>query len=322
MALVVLGLWLGNSSLLVRSHAGRTKLLAHRGVHQHFDPNGMRGDDCAARRIGPPTHDLLENTLPSMAAAFEAGADVVELDVHLTPDDELAVFHDWTTDCVTGTHGVTHEMPMGVLRTLDLGYGYSADGGKTYPFRGKSDARMPTLAEVLQHFSSGKFLVDFKSGHAKVGLAVANLMSRGASYRGAVWGVYGGEAPTETARALHPGLRGYTRASVQACGLMYIAVGWTGYVPEACRHRIVLVPANLGPLMWGWPHRFVSRMHAADSEVILANDYESGAGTRGFEDPASFDARVPEHFDGYVWTNRIELIGPHLRKRGEKAGQR
>jgi glycerophosphoryl diester phosphodiesterase len=78
----------------------------------------------------------------------------------------------------------------------------------------------------------------------------------------------------------------------------------------------MLIPANLGPLLWGWPHRFVSRMHAADSEVILAGDYEAGVGTRGIEDPATFDARVPEHFDGYVWTNRIELIGPHLRKRG------
>ena len=36
-----------------------------------------------------------------MRAAFDSGADVVELDVHLTPDGKFAVFHDWTLDCRT-----------------------------------------------------------------------------------------------------------------------------------------------------------------------------------------------------------------------------
>ena len=228
------------------------------------------------------------------------------------------MFHDWTLDCLTEAHGVTHDTPMSVLRTLDLGYGYSADGGKTFPFRGKASAHIPTLAEVLTQFAAGRFLVDFKSRQAREGVAVAELMSRRASYRTAVWGVYGGEAPTERARELQPSLRGYTLASLKACGLAYIGVGWTGYVPDACRHRLMLVPANLGPLLWGWPHRFVSRMHAAGSEVILAGDYKPGVGTRGIEDAAAFDALVPEHFDGYVWTNRIELIGPHVRARSAR----
>ncbi len=36
-----------------------------------------------------------ENTLPAFRAAIEAGADGIELDVHLTRDGHLAVHHDY-----------------------------------------------------------------------------------------------------------------------------------------------------------------------------------------------------------------------------------
>ena len=36
-----------------------------------------------------------------MRAAFAAGADIVEFDVHPTSDGQFAVFHDWTLDCRT-----------------------------------------------------------------------------------------------------------------------------------------------------------------------------------------------------------------------------
>jgi glycerophosphoryl diester phosphodiesterase len=44
---------------------------------------------------------------------------------------------------------------MTSLKKLDIGYGYTADGGKTYPFRGKAIGLMPTLTEVLQAFPDG-----------------------------------------------------------------------------------------------------------------------------------------------------------------------
>ena len=87
-----------------------------------------------------------------MRAGFAAGADIVELDVHPTTDGEFAVFHDWTLDCRTDGQGVTREHSMAYLKKLDIGHGYTADGGKTFPFRGKGIGLMPTLAEVLEAF--------------------------------------------------------------------------------------------------------------------------------------------------------------------------
>lgn len=78
--LILLGLlWLNNSSLLFGPDTGATaKLLAHRGVHQIYAGDARDNDTCRARAIAPLTHDLIENTIPSMRAAFEAGAAVVE----------------------------------------------------------------------------------------------------------------------------------------------------------------------------------------------------------------------------------------------------
>lgn len=135
--LLILGvfLFLNNSSLLTKERNDKPLLLAHRGMAQTFHMEGITGETCTAERIYEPEHNFLENTIPSMEAAFEAGADIVELDIQLTKDGQFAVFHDWTLDCRTNAKGNTREYTMEELKKLDIGYGYTADHGKTHPFR-------------------------------------------------------------------------------------------------------------------------------------------------------------------------------------------
>lgn len=47
---------------------GEPLLLAHRGLGQTFDLEGVENDTCTAGRIHPPEHPYLEKTLPSMWA--------------------------------------------------------------------------------------------------------------------------------------------------------------------------------------------------------------------------------------------------------------
>ena len=61
----------------------------------------------------------------------------------------------------------------------------------------------------------------------------------------------------------------YDRASLKACLIRYALIGWATYVPAACRNTLVAVPMDYGPYLWGWPHRFMARMQAAGSQVIL-----------------------------------------------------
>ncbi len=291
----------------------QVSLIAHRGVHQTYHRADLDNDTCTAERIDTPRHGLLENTLPSMAAAFSAGADIVEIDVHPTTDGEFAVLHDWTVDCRSDGTGETRKHSMDALRALDIGYGYTADGGATYPFRGKGIGLVPELREVLEGFPDQKLLINFKSRDAREGDMLAALLIDRPDWRGAVWGAYGGDEPTYRAAEQIDGLHVWSRRGLIDCLGQYIALGWTGFVPEACRGTKVMIPINIAPWLWGWPNLLQDRLRAVDSQIILLGPFEAGdPGTAGIDDLETL-ANVPESFEGYIWTNRIELIGPAFK---------
>lgn len=311
--LFVVGAFAYNFSWFDDPHReGPARLIAHRGVHQTFNLEGVENDTCTATRINTPTHNYLENTIPSMQAAFAAGAEIVELDVHLTPDGEFAVFHDWTLDCRTDGQGVTEKTTMAVMRALDVGYGYTADNGATYPLRGKGAGMMPTLGEVFAANPDREFLVNFKSNRADEGQALINLIAAHPEWRAQLWGVYGGTSPTQTTLNAIPDLTGYTRDSLMACAKDYVLLGWTGIVPDTCRNTTVVVPTNYAWMLWGWPHKFTRRMEAANTNVILLGPFDDGdIGSTGIDSVTDLK-KVPDGFGGYVWTNRIELLGPAM----------
>ncbi len=62
-----------------------------------------------------------ENTLAAFRAALDDGAEMIELDVHLTRDGALAVIHDGKTRRTTGVAGVVARLEMARLRRLDAG---------------------------------------------------------------------------------------------------------------------------------------------------------------------------------------------------------
>jgi glycerophosphoryl diester phosphodiesterase len=249
-----------------------------------------------------------------MKAAFDAGADVVEFDVHPTTDGAFAVIHDWTVDCRTNGKGVTREHSLAELKALDIGYGYTADGGKTFPFRGKGVGLMPSLDEVLATFPDKRFLINVKSNDPREGELLADRLLQLPPAQLALLMSYGGDRPMETLRKRIPGMRTTSRKSVIACGTRYLALGWSGYVPEACQNSIMMVPVNLGFIVWGWPNRFLERMNAAGTEVFVTGPYASGdPGTSGVDTPEDVE-RLPSDFGGGVWTNRIERVGPLFKK--------
>jgi glycerophosphoryl diester phosphodiesterase len=304
-ALLIVGgaVYIFNASWRAAPPEGTVQLIAHRGVHQTFNRDGLDNDTCTAIRMNPPTHGLLENTLPSMRAAFDAGADIVEIDVHPTTDGQFAVFHDWTVDCRTDGSGVTREHSMTALRALDIGYGYTADGA-SFPFRGKGIGMMPELREVLSAFPGKRFLINFKSNEAREGDMLAALVAEQPQWRPLIWGAYGGDPPTYRAAELIDGIAGLVD-----CLLGYEAMGWLGIVPDACRNTKVMLPINVAPFVWGWPNLFLERMRDAGSEVILLGPYGAGdPGTAGIDTPEVL-AQVPASFTGYIWTNKIETIG-------------
>ena len=309
-----IALWAWNSSLLATPpENASTKLLSHRGVHQTYPRKGLTNETCTAARIFEPEHTLIENTTASTKAAFDAGADIVEIDIHPTTDGHFVVFHDWIVDCRTDGKGVTRTHNLAFLQSLDLGYGYTADGGQTYPLRGLDYKPMPELKAFLSGFPDKKFLINFKSNADDEGQKFLRFIAQNPQYQDNIIGVYGGRAPTNEVLAAMPKWTGYTKPQVKSCLIEYLAYGWTGIVPAPCQNRIVAVPANYAWLLWGWPNRFQQRLSDVGSIIILL-------GPMSLDDPGSAGIdqldqlkMIPKDFDGYVWTNRIEVIGPRLK---------
>ncbi len=81
-----------------------------------------------------------ENTMASFAEGLRQGADMLELDVHLSADGEVVVIHDEWVDRTTDGHGRVPELTLAELKKLDAGSWFAPN------FAGE---RIPTLEEVL-----------------------------------------------------------------------------------------------------------------------------------------------------------------------------
>jgi glycerophosphoryl diester phosphodiesterase len=310
-ALLAAFIYLNNTTWLVFDRPERPTLLAHRGLAQTYDAEGVTRDSCTATRIHTPEHPFLENTLPSMQAAFAAGADIVEFDIHPTTDGHFAVFHDWTVDCITGGRGVTREHTLAELKALDVGYGYTADGGKTYPFRGRGVGMVPSLDEVFDTFPERRFLLHIKSNDPAEGTKLAARLRQLPAERRAKLMVYGGERPIAVMRSEMPDFAAMSPATLKQCLLRYAAFGWTGVIPAACRNSLLVVPVNYAPWLWSWPDGFVNRMKRVSTEVFVAGRYDGGA-SRGIDTADDFRT-LPKPLSAGIWTNRIDRIAPLVR---------
>ncbi|HTX00707.1 MAG TPA: glycerophosphodiester phosphodiesterase family protein [Acidimicrobiales bacterium] len=135
--------------------------------------SGIRGGLVAAhrgaRRLAP------ENTLAAFRAALALGARALELDVHLTADEEIVVIHDDLLDRTTDATGPVCRFRSGELRDLDAGSWFAPQ------FAGE---RLPLLEHVVRLAeSSARLLVELKGpGGAALAACVARLVERHDAY--------------------------------------------------------------------------------------------------------------------------------------------
>ncbi len=106
-----------------KTHLRLPKIIAHRG----------------APRVAP------ENTLASLRAAKELGAEWVEFDVCLTQDQKAIIFHDEKLNRTTNGKGLVSETPFSKIATLDAGSWFDAK------FAGE---HVPTFTQYVQTAAS------------------------------------------------------------------------------------------------------------------------------------------------------------------------
>jgi len=102
--------------------------------------------------------------MESFRQALAAGAECVELDVHLSADGVVVVMHDPRLDRTTDTTGVLSELPIERIRAADAGARYTHDG-LTFPYRGRG-LRVPTFEEVLRDLGDVPLLIEVKTSRA------------------------------------------------------------------------------------------------------------------------------------------------------------
>ena len=311
-AVILLILTFINASWLAGAPRGGIKLIAHRAVSQLFDHKGLERDSCTATRIEQPVHDYLENTLRSLQAARQMGADMVELDISPTSDGDVAVFHDWTLDCRTDGKGNVRDHSMAELKQLDPGYGYTADGGKTFPFRGKQKGTIPTVKEVLEALPATPIAFNFKSKDASeadlLAQVLKNVRRDPEKLRDSF---YGDPAPIARIRKIYPNVWAWSKESAKACTMDYVKYGWTTIVPASCRNGTLVVPLNRQWAFWGWPNRTLQRMEKVGARVLIVGP-RGGKQGMGLTLPEQL-GEIPSTFKGYVWVEDIWTVGPGLR---------
>jgi glycerophosphoryl diester phosphodiesterase len=311
----LVGLTLLNASWLAPTPKGKPTIMAHRGVYHLYDKRKVAGRDfCTAQIIYPPKHAIFENTPESMQRAVALGADMVEIDIAPTKDGKMVLFHDWTVDCRTNGKGDTRDLTLAELKALDIGYGYTADGGKTYPLRGKGVGKMPTVEEGLAALPDTPLLFNFKSknpNEADQLYAILKASGRNSEKIGDAF--YGGAKPVGRMRQLLPNNWAFNiKEEGGACTKQYLAYGWTGIVPESCRNRILAIPYNYRWAFWGWPNRLIARMESVGARVIVFGPFERGKANEGISTAEQL-RDIPESFNGMIWVEDIEAIGPALK---------
>lgn len=313
LAVAFLVLTVTNASWMAAEPKGAVKLVAHRGLAQIVPRDGVDEEGCTAAQIEEPYHPYLENTVEGAVRAFKLGTQMVEVDIAPTADGEIVLFGDRALDCRTDGTGPVSEKTLEELKALDIGYGYTADGGETFPFRGKGVGKMPEIGELLGRLKHRERLMfNFSSSDpAEADLLAEKLAEAGRDPVKKRDAFYGEPQAVARIREIYPDAWAWSREEAEQCSRDYILYGWSSYLPQSCRGRTMIIPLDNQFAFWGWPNRLVSRMEEHGGEIIVTAPYESGQPIAGITLPEQF-GEVPASFNGYLWVDDAFALTPAL----------
>jgi len=118
--------------------------IAHRGLSTYDETLKNKPVDS----INEPENSPLATKL-----AIERGAEIIEIDVHITKDDKLVVYHDFTTGRLYNKDLNVNESTLSELQAL------------TYKFEKFADTKIETFYDFMNHFKDEEvvFFIEIKS---------------------------------------------------------------------------------------------------------------------------------------------------------------
>lgn len=117
------------------------------------------------------------DTMLAFEKAVEIGADVLEMDAHLTKDGQIVLMHDEKVDRTTDGTGLIEDLTLDELKQLDAAYSWSNDGGQSFPYRGQG-IQVPALEELFQKFPEMRYVIEIKLNQNPIDKPLCDLVRR------------------------------------------------------------------------------------------------------------------------------------------------
>lgn len=134
-------------------------------AHRH--PTPLVFAHRGGRDLGP------ENTIDAFDRGLAAGADGLELDVHLSADGIPVVHHDADLDRCTNHQGPIAALTAAALCDLDAAWSFDERAG--FPLRGRGIG-VPPLADVLERYPDAAVVIEIKAASAGAARAVVRTI--------------------------------------------------------------------------------------------------------------------------------------------------
>lgn len=138
---------------------------AETNLDQSWFPGENEGPLVIAHQTG--NQERPSSTNLSFAHSVDIGADILEMDVALTKDNQLITIHDLTLDRNTNGTGKVRDHTYKEIRALNAAYGLEDANGQ--PIRDpalnpyiEKGAYIPTLEEVFTKYGDHKMVIELK----------------------------------------------------------------------------------------------------------------------------------------------------------------
>lgn len=267
-------------SFFYTAHAHGFELISHKGLH-HRECSDHRYE-CQSHCLEWKPHRYIENTIPAIRAAFKHGADRVEIDLQISSDGEIVVFHDNQLNCRAGINKHVSDFTVQQLKRLDIVANLKFLNRNDNPLSGSGVGKLPTLREVLHAFPHQKFLLNPKSDHPLFLESLTRLLKefidvhknhKSSSF--AMWGPWA--AWNHLRREFDDFGERFSHSLIgKVCEETYQAYAWSGYWPTQCEgFNLALTVTKFDHWnLWGGPLGIVQtfRKHGQKIYALHVDD--------------------------------------------------
>lgn len=241
-----------------------------------------------------------ENTFTAFDIAMKSSADVLEIDVRISRDDQVIVIHDALLDRTTNGIGTVINHNLVELKKLDAGYRFQHSSGELFSGR---NIRLPTLAELYEAYPDTTVNIDIKDKLLHAARLLANTIERsGAEHRTVVASFHG--KVLKYFRKIAPHIA--TSATFSEVAELYFLKQNNARLHSDKPAIALQIPRHYGTLRLD-SQRFIDKIHAGGR---LANFWT-------VNDPDDIRLLLERGADGIV-TDRPDLALPVFQSLGFK----